>query len=101
METLELIDALRLELGLTVLVVLHDLNHAIAVAQHIVVVDGGRVVAQGSPSDVMSVDLLRDVFRVEAHIGTHPTTGHPYVIALGPGSSANGSTRRTDLTALR
>lgn len=84
METLELVDAIRVEHGLTVLVVLHDLNHAIAVAQHIVVVESGRIVAQGDPVDVITVALLRDVFRIDAHITTHPTSGNPYVIPVGP-----------------
>ena len=84
METLDLIGTLRVELGLTVLVVLHDLNHAIAVAQHLVVVESGRVVAQGDPADVITGKLLHDVFRIDAHITTHPTSGNPYVIPIGP-----------------
>jgi len=95
MDTLELIKSLRVDLGLTTLVVLHDLNHAIAVAQHIIVVASGHVVAQGVPADVITVELLRDVFRVETHITPHPTTGHPYVIPLGPTNSDVSVARRT------
>lgn len=99
METLALIDSLRVELGLTTLVVLHDLNHALAVAQHLIVVDHGRVVAQGAPADVITIDLLRDVFRVEAHIGTHPTTGGPHVVATGPAARTTLNGNDSESTA--
>ena len=63
--------------------VLHDLNLAARYADHLVVMRGGAVVAEGAPGEVVSADLLRDVFGVEAEIFTDPATGAPLVIPLG------------------
>lgn len=50
------------ELGRSVVVVLHDLNAASAYADHVVVMAEGRVVAAGSPAEVMREDLLEQVY---------------------------------------
>ncbi|WP_433264238.1 ABC transporter ATP-binding protein [Actinosynnema sp. CS-041913] len=67
-------------LGVTVLTVLHDLNLAAAYCDRIHVLDGGRVVAGGKPADVLTPALLRDVFRVAAHVVPHPTSGVPQLL---------------------
>lgn len=58
------IRRLRDQRGLTVLAVLHDLNLAAAFAPRIAVLDEGRVVADGTPDEVLSPDLVRRVFGV-------------------------------------
>jgi iron complex transport system ATP-binding protein len=58
------IRRLRDQRGLTVIAVLHDLNLAAAFAPRVAVLDGGRVVADGSPGEVLSPDLVRRVFGV-------------------------------------
>ncbi|MEL4356550.1 MULTISPECIES: iron ABC transporter ATP-binding protein [unclassified Luteococcus] len=50
------------ELGKSIVVVLHDLNAASVYADHIVVMADGRVVAAGSPAEIMRDELLEDVF---------------------------------------
>jgi iron complex transport system ATP-binding protein len=84
MDTLALIDRLRTERRLTVLAVLHDLNHAFAIAQHVVVMSAGCVVAAGPPDTIITPALLREVFGVHAHVGTHTQTGVRYVVPLAP-----------------
>ena len=59
------IRRLRDQRGLTVLAVLHDLNLAAAFAPRVAVLDEGRVVADGSPEEVLSTDLVRRVFGVQ------------------------------------
>ncbi|QZN87016.1 ABC transporter ATP-binding protein [Cellulomonas sp. C5510] len=54
------------DLGLTTVVVLHDLNLAARYADRLVLLDAGRVVAQGAPADVLSSDALTAVLRVDA-----------------------------------
>ncbi|MFI8490225.1 ABC transporter ATP-binding protein [Streptomyces rubrogriseus] len=61
--------------GPTVLAALHDLNLAALHCDRLHVVDGGRVVASGAPHDVLTADLLADVFGVRAHRVAHPETG--------------------------
>ncbi|RCG27033.1 ABC transporter ATP-binding protein [Sphaerisporangium album] len=61
--------------GLTVLVALHDLNLAAATCDRLGVLSGGSLVAAGSPADVLTPELIRRVFGVEATVVTHPRTG--------------------------
>ena len=63
--------------GLSVLVVLHDLNLAAAVCDTVAVMSDGLLVAAGTPSRVLTTSLLRDVFEVEATIVRHPVTDVP------------------------
>ncbi|TDE10928.1 ABC transporter ATP-binding protein [Jiangella asiatica] len=65
---------------LTVLVVLHDLNLAAAACDRIGVLHQGRIVAEGSPGEVLTAQLVRDVFGVEACVVAHPVTGSPQVL---------------------
>ncbi|MEM7288022.1 MAG: ABC transporter ATP-binding protein [Actinomycetota bacterium] len=79
-EVLELVRRLNDQRGLTVLMVLHDLNHAASFSDHMVVLQQGRVVADGDPWSVLTVDLLRDVFGVEASIVPDPRTERPLIV---------------------
>ena len=78
-EVLELISALRAEMGLTVLMVLHDLNLAARYADRLCVMQAGALVADGPPAAVLTADMLRQVFGVEADV--HDDAGGcPYLI---------------------
>lgn len=66
--------------GRTVVTVLHDLNLAGRYADRIIVVDGGRVVAAGAPTEVVTAQLVSDVFGVSARIVPDPETGSPLVV---------------------
>ncbi|WP_405719745.1 ABC transporter ATP-binding protein [Streptomyces sp. NBC_00046] len=61
--------------GLTVLTALHDLNLAALHCDLLHVIDNGRIVASGAPHDVLTPELLADVFGVRAHRVPHPETG--------------------------
>lgn len=84
LETLELLDRLRHERRLTVLAVLHDLNHALAIAQQLIVVADGTIAAVGPPDEIVSAALLRRVFGVDAHIGHLPDSGRLFVVPVAP-----------------
>ncbi|CAL9627569.1 ABC transporter ATP-binding protein [Streptomyces sp. enrichment culture] len=66
--------------GLTVLVVLHDLNLAAAACDRLGVLSQGRLVASGAPADVLTTDLVADVFGVKATVVPHPLTGDPQLL---------------------
>lgn len=70
--------------GCAVVCVLHDLNLAARYADRVVVMRAGRVVAEGPPRDVLTVDLLADVFEVEAFVLAHPAHPFPLVVPIGP-----------------
>ncbi|ALN74538.1 ABC transporter ATP-binding protein [Aureimonas sp. AU20] len=67
------------ELKLTSIVALHDLNHAALFCDRLVVMKGGRVVAAGPPEEVLTEDLLREVFNVRAHVEPSRHHGRPHI----------------------
>ncbi|WP_332718356.1 ABC transporter ATP-binding protein [Pelagibacterium mangrovi] len=69
--------------GLTILVTMHDLNLTAAWFDHVVALDRGRVVAQGSPDAVIDTQFLATVYGVAATIVPNPASGRP-MIAYGP-----------------
>jgi iron complex transport system ATP-binding protein len=70
------------DLGRTTVAALHDLNLAAAYCAHVLVLAEGRLVAAGDPREVLTADLVRAVYGVDAEVLTHPRTGRP-VIAFG------------------
>ena len=60
--------------------VLHDLNQAARYADHLVVLKAGKIVAQGDPREVMTAELVEDVFALGCRIIDDPETGTPLVI---------------------
>ncbi|WP_261665146.1 ABC transporter ATP-binding protein [Deinococcus sp. Marseille-Q6407] len=80
LEVLELAQRLNREQGKTVVMVLHDLNQAVRYSDELVAVQGGRVYAQGDPAELMTPELLRDVFGLKAHLLRDPDTGRPHII---------------------
>jgi iron complex transport system ATP-binding protein len=63
--------------------VLHDLNLAARYADHLVVIQDGRLATTGPPQSVLTPEILRDVFDVEVEIFPDPRTGRPLCIPLG------------------
>ncbi|MEU2181080.1 ABC transporter ATP-binding protein [Streptomyces thermolilacinus] len=61
--------------GLTVLTALHDLNLAALHCDLLHVIHSGRIVASGAPHDVLTPELLAEVFGVRAHRVPHPESG--------------------------
>jgi iron complex transport system ATP-binding protein len=72
--------ALVRSLDVTVLAVLHDLNLAAAYCDRLHVLDRGRVVCSGTPDEVLTPEVLHDVFHVRAHVVRHPTSGVPQLL---------------------
>ncbi|WP_394813699.1 ABC transporter ATP-binding protein [Streptomyces hazeniae] len=66
--------------GRTVVAVLHDLNHAARYATHLIAMRDGRVVAEGRPQDVVTADLVEDVFGMPCRVIDDPETGTPLVV---------------------
>lgn len=75
------IEILRLvrDLKITSIVALHDLNLASLFCDRIVVLEAGRIVASGRPEAVLTEDLLREVFKVEARVRRGLDHGKPEI----------------------
>jgi iron complex transport system ATP-binding protein len=81
-EILELIKRLNREQGLTVLATIHDLNLAALYFDRLVLVNEGRIVTSGAPSQVLSEDCIRAVFHTDVHVQPHPTRPSPHIVIL-------------------
>ncbi|SMR82072.1 iron complex transport system ATP-binding protein [Aliiroseovarius halocynthiae] len=73
-EVLELMSTLQ-KAGKTVVAVLHDIAQAARFATHIVVMKDGRIEASGPPDQVVTPDLVKRVYGVQAHVYADPVSG--------------------------
>ncbi|NUR89568.1 MAG: ABC transporter ATP-binding protein [Nonomuraea sp.] len=83
-EVMDLVRQLNHERGRTVVMVLHDLNQAARYADHLVAMKAGRIVAEGRPEDVVTADLVREVFGLDSVVVPDPVTGSPLVVPGAP-----------------
>jgi iron complex transport system ATP-binding protein len=74
-EVLDLIRRMNREQGITVVMVLHDLNHAARYSDRVVALRSGRIAAQGPPRSVLTAKTLAEVFGVDADVIFHERTG--------------------------
>ena len=93
-DVLDLVERLNREMGRTVVMVLHDLNLAARYAGRLVAMRAGRIVASGAPSDVLTEDLLYDVFGLDARVVPDPVAGTPMVVPVGRRSRVDDPARR-------
>ncbi|MBC2874189.1 MULTISPECIES: ABC transporter ATP-binding protein [Streptomyces] len=82
-EVLDLVRDLHRTTGRTVVVVLHDLSLAARYADRLVAMKEGRVAALGTPAEVLTEELVEDVFGVRARVRHDEEAGAPVVIPLG------------------
>jgi iron complex transport system ATP-binding protein len=82
-EVLDLVTDLNHTRGTTVAIVLHDLNLAARYADHVIAMKGGAVVALGVPGDVVTEELVREVFGLESRVIRDPVSGTPLIIPIG------------------
>ena len=91
-ELLELFTDLNLA-GNTLVAVLHDLNQAARYGTHLIAMKDGRVVAQGAPEEVVTEEIVSEVFGLACRVVPDPVAGTPTVVPLGRDRSASGRTR--------
>ncbi|MFD6608490.1 ABC transporter ATP-binding protein [Micromonospora chalcea] len=95
-EVLDLLHRLRAERGRTVVAVLHDLNQAARYAGHLIAMRDGAVVAAGPPREILTADLVRDVFGLDCVVVPCPVSGAPLVVpALTQSARAERATTQT------
>lgn len=101
LEVMELVRSLNQDAGLTVVMAIHDLQHAARYADRMIALSSGRMVADGGPSQVLTTALLERVFGVKANIVTDPASGLPVAIPYGvaevepPGNPEGGGATTT------
>ncbi|MFD9729340.1 ABC transporter ATP-binding protein [Streptomyces sp. NPDC059072] len=82
-DVLELVADLNRTEGRTVVMVLHELNLACRYAGHLVAMRDGRIVAAGPPSEIVTPELVHEVFGLRAAVIECPVAGTPLVIPMG------------------
>lgn len=82
LEVLDLCKHLTSEGQRTIAAVMHDLGHACRYADHLIAMREGAIIATGPPVDIVTPELIRDVFDVETMIIPDPAAGTPLVIPM-------------------
>jgi iron complex transport system ATP-binding protein len=82
-EVLDLLTDLNRDRGTTIVMVLHDLNLAARYADHLIALADGRVHAVGDPHEVLTEDVVRDVFGLECSVIDDPVSGRPLMLPIG------------------
>lgn len=81
LEVLELLFRLNREQNCTIVMVLHDLNLAARFADYMVAIRSGDVIRHGTPEEVMTAEVLRETFHIDAKVVAEPRTGRPACIS--------------------
>lgn len=82
-DVLDLLTDLNRRRGTTIVMVLHELNLAARYADHLVALRDGRIHAAGPPDEVLTADLVRDVFSMESCVVPDPVSSRPLVVPIG------------------
>ena len=70
---------------MTVVAVFHDLNLAAEYCDRLVLLDQGRVVAAGTPADVLTAEMILNVYGVSVLIGRNPVSDGPHIVLTSRG----------------
>jgi ABC-type cobalamin/Fe3+-siderophores transport system ATPase subunit len=88
LEVLELCRRLNTTLGKSLVMVLHDLNLAARYSHHLIAMKEGRIVAVGTPAEVLTPQRLQEVFGIQAQVMCDPVTGSPLVVPVASSQGA-------------
>lgn len=91
LDVLRLVRRINAEQGTTIVMVLHDLSLAARYSDRLVVLHNGAVLADGEPWQVITPEVLREAFGLEALVLEDPASGRPLVVPLEPVESAVGT----------
>lgn len=79
---LELIKALNTRLGITIVMVLHDINQAARYSRRLVVLKDGNIYKTGTPEEIITEELVDEVFDVKVRVFNDPENNCPYFIPV-------------------
>ncbi|WBB99684.1 MULTISPECIES: ABC transporter ATP-binding protein [unclassified Solwaraspora] len=100
-DVLELVDRLHREGGRTVVMVLHDLNLAARYARHLVAMKDGQVLASGAPAEILTPELVREVFGLRVLVIEDPVSGTPLVVPLAAGAARASTVDQKSIPVIR
>jgi iron complex transport system ATP-binding protein len=88
LEVADLLRSLNRQHGVTMILATHDLNLAASLCDTLVLLRGGRVVAQGPTREVLTAAMVHQLYGVEADVSFHARAGHLTVVPVSPPDSA-------------
>jgi iron complex transport system ATP-binding protein len=94
LEVMEIVETLRDDSDVTVVLVLHDIDQAARYADHMVALKDGAIHARGSPEEVVTEELLAEVFAIDAEV-EHTERG-PRIVPLRPRHGEDTAARGDD-----
>ncbi|WP_205138005.1 ABC transporter ATP-binding protein [Virgibacillus halotolerans] len=77
LEVLQIVERLNKEHQCTIIMVLHDINHAARFSHELIAMKAGEIVTVGSPNEILEKDVLKEVFHINARIMIDPENGSP------------------------
>ena len=80
LDILRLIQKLNREFGITVIMVLHDINQSLYYSDEIIAMKDGKIIAQGVPEEIITTELVKQVYDVDLQI--QHVDGKPFVIPV-------------------
>ena len=90
-DVLDLLVDLNVGHGRTIVLVVHDLNHAARYAHHLIAMHEGRICAEGAPGEIFTEALVEQILGMSSQIITDPVSGTPMVIPIGRHASREAS----------
>lgn len=81
LDILLLLQKLNKEEGRTIVMVLHDLNHASRFSHFMIAMRNGQLIVNGSPDEVMTKENLQKVFSIDAEMATCPFSENPICLS--------------------
>ncbi|THF81652.1 ABC transporter ATP-binding protein [Cohnella fermenti] len=82
-EILDLLTDLNRKHGTTIVMVLHDINLSARYADYIFALREGKLLAEGEPSEVITSELIKDVFGLDSTVISDPVSGSPLIVPIG------------------
>lgn len=90
LEVLRLCRGLHRTGNYTLVTVLHELGMAFRFADHVIAMKDGRIVAQGTPAEIATPELMKEIYGIDAVVIADPATGGPLVVPLEPEAPGTG-----------
>ena len=80
LQILKLIRQLNREFGITIVMVLHDINQSLNYSDEIIAMKDGKIIAQGQPEEVITTEIVHEVYDVDLQI--QKTDGKPFILPV-------------------
>ncbi len=82
-EILDLLTDLNRKYGTTIVMVLHDINLSARYADHIFALQQGKLMSEGTPSEVITSTLIKNIFGLDCKVIQDPISGSPFMVPIG------------------